>query len=1279
MQDELLQFRLQKVYRLVDLPKGKNAIGTKWVYRNKKDERGIVVRNKARLVAQAPRAWYETLSTYLIESGFRRGTIDKTLFIKKEKCDILLVHVYVDDIIFGSTKKCLCDEFEQIMHKKFRMSSMGELTFFLGLQVQQKKDGIFIRQDKYVVDILKKFDFITVKTPSTPMEPNKALVKDEEADIANSTTEAEYVAAANCCGQVLWIQNQMLDYGFTFMNTKIYINNERTICIVKNLVFHSKTKHIEIWHHFIKDSYEKRLIQVIKIHTNHNVVDLLTKAFDVSSIRDKFRNKTGSCKVNTTRQAKHIEYMVLNASPLKCHDTKIPQSGGPPRKVSDDAVHKELDDRMERATTTSSSLEVEHDSDAQTRIGVDTARHKPNTASIKDGNELATIDGRELRLLLGCIISEGISMHRKISDGAQFFRVKDQQSQLSPITHPLVLHPPSHTNQNSPPSMQTTHVAKEAATMPHDLPLPRVHSLGSDEGSMTLHEVMVLCTTLSKKVESLESDLKQTKLTYGAAYTKLIMKVKKLENRIKSSKARKMMGAQTQGWHENDLEPDFDFTAPEEVYTAEPHISTANVPVSTAGAEVSTVSLEVKIAAESLVYIRRSVAKRKDKGKAIMKEAEPVQKKTKLQLEQERLGYKEALRLQEQLDEEERQRIARVHEEAKTFNAEEWDNIQAQIKADEEIAQKLQAEERGKFSEVEKARLLVELIIERKEINMGSHTLQQLKKHSFDEIKELFETTMKRVKDFVPIESDRLVPKISTGSSKRTTETELDHEGSKTATRIMNGTILKLHLAIILGKKIHAPETIISFIKRVENQNDIKVKQLRTDNGTEFRNSILVNFCDEKGISQTPYTPEQNGVAERKNKTLIEATRIMLSRSIFSKQYWTEAVATACYTQNRYSTDEYLHTYEHSQRYQVDSNVVQYIEPYKKPEPIIADVDASLDQNDQAAQNHQMDQNDQNDQNDHPVQADEILTNDHLEHSNHNNDNHIINNFLNTKDVQITEPLSSLIEDTSTLNAIPITTGNLRAVILTRAMSKELSASSAHECLFVDFLSKEEPKKVSEARKHPRWVDAMQEELNQFARNKVLTLGLKQLGSSAPLPRNEFTLYQMDVKSAFLNGKLKEEVYVKQPPGFDSSEFPNHVFKLNKALFGLKQAPRACENSNGTPNNLGPNLNSKAINETQYRGMIGSLMYLTVSRPDIQFSACLYARYQANLKKSHLIVKRIFRLLKGNSLSGLWYPKCLDFDLKGYSDFDYTGCNMDKKSILGACQLLGGKLVCWSS
>ncbi|GJR57463.1 ribonuclease H-like domain-containing protein [Tanacetum coccineum] len=98
--------------------------------------------------------------------------------------------------------------------------------------------------------------------------------------VATSSTEAEYVAAASCCAQVLWIQNQLLDYGFNFMNTKIFIDNQSTICIVKNPVFHQRTKHIEIRHHFIRDANEKNLIQVLKIHTNDNVADLLTKAFD---------------------------------------------------------------------------------------------------------------------------------------------------------------------------------------------------------------------------------------------------------------------------------------------------------------------------------------------------------------------------------------------------------------------------------------------------------------------------------------------------------------------------------------------------------------------------------------------------------------------------------------------------------------------------------------------------------------------------------------------------------------------------------------------------------------------------------------------------------------------------------------------------------------------------------------------------------------------------------------------------------------------------------------
>ncbi|GJZ68727.1 putative ribonuclease H-like domain-containing protein [Tanacetum coccineum] len=194
-----------------DLPSGKKAIGTKWVYRNKKDERGIVVRNKARLVAQeykqeegidydkvfAPVARVEAIRLFLVfasfmnfpvyqmdvKSAFLYGTIEEeTLFIKRLKGDILLVQVYVDDIIFGSTKKSLCDEFKQIMHNRFQMSSMGELTFLLGLQVKQKENGIFISQDKYVGEILKKFGFSSIRTANTPMETNKALTKDEDGE-----------------------------------------------------------------------------------------------------------------------------------------------------------------------------------------------------------------------------------------------------------------------------------------------------------------------------------------------------------------------------------------------------------------------------------------------------------------------------------------------------------------------------------------------------------------------------------------------------------------------------------------------------------------------------------------------------------------------------------------------------------------------------------------------------------------------------------------------------------------------------------------------------------------------------------------------------------------------------------------------------------------------------------------------------------------------------------------------------------------------------------------
>nr|GEW63462.1 retrovirus-related Pol polyprotein from transposon TNT 1-94 [Tanacetum cinerariifolium] len=274
--------------------------------------------------------------------------------------------------------------------------------------------------------------------------------------------------------------------------------------------------------------------------------------------------------------------------------------------------------------------------------------------------------------------------------------------------------------------------------------------------------------------------------------------------------------------------------------------------------------------------------------------------------------------------------------------------------------------------------------------------------------------------------------------------------------------------------------------------------------------------------------------------------------------------------------------------------------------------------------------------------------------------------------------------------------------MFTRGMAAKLTATSASECLFADFLFEIEPKKVSKALKHLGLVDSMQEELNQFYRNRIWTVvpllyGKTTIGSKWVF-RNEkdkhasriflafstymnFKVYQMDVKSSFLNGKLKEEVYFKQPPGFESSEFPDYVCQLDKALYGLKQAPKfLVKTPMVPPNNLGPYLAGKPVNETSYRGMIGSLMYLTATRLGVYFLTVLCARYHSNPKESYLTsMKRILGYLKGTPALGLYYTKCLGFDVKGYLDSDYAVCNIDRKSTLGACQMLGGKLVCWSA
>ncbi|GJY31553.1 retrovirus-related pol polyprotein from transposon TNT 1-94, partial [Tanacetum coccineum] len=271
MQEELNQFIANDVWELVPQPRNMTIIGTKWVFRNKLDENGIVSRNKARLVAQgynqqeginydetyalvarlesirillayscvldfnlfqmdlksaflngfineevymaqplgfidfekpdhvyklkkalyglkqAPKAWYDRLKAFLIKHEYKMGMVDNTLFTKKKSSNLIIVQIYVDDIIFGSTCQDMCDEFAKIMHDEFEMSMMGELNFFLGLQIKQIEDGIFFNQSKYIKEMLKKFGLEDSKPMKTPMSSDTKLTKDEEYESVNST------------------------------------------------------------------------------------------------------------------------------------------------------------------------------------------------------------------------------------------------------------------------------------------------------------------------------------------------------------------------------------------------------------------------------------------------------------------------------------------------------------------------------------------------------------------------------------------------------------------------------------------------------------------------------------------------------------------------------------------------------------------------------------------------------------------------------------------------------------------------------------------------------------------------------------------------------------------------------------------------------------------------------------------------------------------------------------------------------------------------------------
>ncbi|GJT98350.1 retrovirus-related pol polyprotein from transposon TNT 1-94 [Tanacetum coccineum] len=517
------------------------------------------------------------------------------------------------------------------------------------------------------------------------------------------------------------------------------------------------------------------------------------------------------------------------------------------------------------------------------------------------------------------------------------------------------------------------------------------------------------------------------------------------------------------------------------------------------------------------------------------------------------------------------------------------------------------------------------------------------------------------------------------------------------------------------------------------------VRNIGTDNGTGFVNQTLRDYyvpgciLHETSIARTP---QQNGVVERRNRTLVEAARTMLIYAKAPLFLWAEAVATACYTQNqsvirrrhgktpyellhdRKPDLSYLYAFgvlcypnndsENLGKLQAKADIRIFIgyAPKKKayhiynlrlilnPPPSAPFVPPSRHEWDLVLQ---------------PV-FDEFFSPPAS-----------VSSPVLVEEapapVELTGSPSSTIvdQDARTNNNIYFGIPILEIVPEKSSSSNVIPTIVHSDAPISEHLI--EPKTYKDALTQSCWIEEMQEELNEFECLEVWEL----------IPRPD----KMDVKMAFLNGILREEFYVSQHDKFVDPDNPNHVYRLKKALYGLKQAPRAWYNllssfllsqgfSKGmvdptlfisrkgkdillmsmmvkisfflglqisqmdTPmvekSKLDEDTQGKTVDPTHYHGMVGTIIYLTSSRPDLVYAVCMCSRYQAPLTKKHLhAVKRIFRYLRGTVNQGLWYSKDSAIARTTFVDADHAGCQDTRCSTSGSMQLLGDKVVSWSS
>nr|GEU58764.1 hypothetical protein [Tanacetum cinerariifolium] len=545
---------------------------------------------------------------------------------------------------------------------------------------------------------------------------------------------------------------------------------------------------------------------------------------------------------------------------------------------------------------------------------------------------------------------------------------------------------------------------------------------------------------------------------------------------------------------------------------------------------------------------------------------------------------------------------------------------------------------------------------------------------------------------------------------------------------------------------------------KLPNENQVLLRVPRENN---MYNVNLKNIVPSRDLTclfgikrefSVPRTPQQNGIAERKNRTLIEAARTMLENSLLHIPFWAEAVNTACYVHNRV-----LVTKPHNKTpYELlhgKTPSIGFMRPFGCPVTILNTLDplgkfqgkidegflvgysvftagnqtnfgAGFQDNiDAEKAGEEVDQtyvlfpvwsvgstNPQNNDEDAALDGKEhdfdatkpesvaILSSSNKFEDCFENRRNEVNatgsivptvgqNYLNSTNTFSTAGPSNTSDDAdvggaevdfnnleSTIPVSPIPTtrihkdhlvsqviGDLSSTTQIRSMTRavkdkgglsQMFDNDFHTCMFACFLSQEEPKRVHQALKDPSWIEAMQEELLQFKMQKFWVL--------VDLPYGK---REIGTKWVYMNKK-------------DERGIDKYVAEI-LSKFGLTKG-KSASTPIDTEKPLLKDPDGENVDVHIYRSMIGSLMYLTSLRPDIMFAVCACACFQVTPKASYLYaVKRIFRYLKGKPYLGLWYPKDSLFDLVAYSDGDYTGASLVRKSTTGGCQFLRCSLISW--